>query len=142
MKCSLRSLVRSRAEGDEVVAGTTAEVCARLKEYVKRALNARARDIGVDISDILEGAADAASELFLMVICCSLTKPRGEEQAKPFKINTEVLEDVIDYIFSRLEGAEEDTVRLLKDITEELKERVLKSCRRVIIGEEVLEWLP
>ena len=103
----------------------------RLRNYVERVLFAKAADMGVSIP--LEEASDAISKLFMVIVKCSITRARRGEQGKPLRINTEVLDDISDYVLRRLEDAGEDIISRIKRLAEELEEKVLSRCRAFLV---------
>jgi len=105
----------------------------RLRNYVERVLFAKAADMGVSIP--LEEASDAISKLFMVIVKCSITRGRRGEQGKPLRINTEVLDDIFNYVLRRLKDAGEDIISWIKKLAEELEEKVLSRCRALLVPE-------
>ena len=105
----------------------------RLRNYVERVLFTKAAEVGVSIP--LKEASDAISRLFMVIVKCSITGARRGEQGKPLRINTEVLNDIFDYVLHRLEDAGEDIISRIKKLAEELEEKVLNRCRALLVPE-------
>jgi len=103
----------------------------RLRNHVERVLFTKAAEMGVSIP--LEEASDAISRLFMVVIKCSITGARRGEQGKSLRINTEVLDDIFDYVLHRLKDAGEDIISQIKKLAEELEEKVLNRCRALLV---------
>jgi len=111
----------------------------RLRECIKRLLI----EGGVD-----EGSADAASQeildILLIAIACSITPYREAEQSDRFYINEETLKDIGAHVREKLKEAESTgrpVLDVLREIKDDLKEKVLNWRKECILGGEALWWL-